>query len=94
MLVAAGEAGRAEKYAGEMNKFGRRAEMSWKHLGANVQLGLRLLLQQQSVSATPGGFFPPPNLFNYWCTSWALLWKQDAVLQDQLLRALGFCSSG
>lgn len=34
----AGEAGRAEKYAGGMNKLGRRAEMS--SLGANVQLGL------------------------------------------------------
>lgn len=40
--MGAGEAGRADKYADEMNKLGRRKEMSWKHLGADVQLGLRL----------------------------------------------------
>lgn len=58
--MGAREAGRAEKYAGEMNKLRRRTEMSWKPLSANVQLGLRLLLKQQPVCTIPGGFFPPP----------------------------------
>lgn len=53
--VGAGEAGRAEKWAGEMNPLGRRAET---HLGASVQLGLSSAVKQQPVCTAPGVQLP------------------------------------
>lgn len=48
-------AGRTEKYAGEINKLGRKKEMAWKRagclLGADVQLWAETPLLKSSLSA-------------------------------------------